>query len=125
MTEQPSAPARCTLCGAKERHWPACDPETVKALGAPKCPMKGLPRPAPVTRDADTGVLANLAPDIKRDLPPGPYSYQTITPKGRPEGGGHVYLVDANGRKIGCVWGVASEKLAIARLLCHARDLLP
>lgn len=32
-------------------------------------------------------------------------------------GGGHVYLVDADGRKIAAVWGKADEKKAAADLI--------
>lgn len=32
-------------------------------------------------------------------------------------GGGHVYLTDANGRKIAAVWGKAEEKEATADLI--------
>ena len=32
-------------------------------------------------------------------------------------GGGHVYLTDANGRKIGAIWGKAEEKEAAADLI--------
>jgi hypothetical protein len=32
-------------------------------------------------------------------------------------GGGHVYLTDANGRKIAAVWGKADEKQAAAELI--------
>ena len=32
-------------------------------------------------------------------------------------GGGHIYLTDANGRKIAAVWGKANEKQAAAELV--------
>lgn len=32
-------------------------------------------------------------------------------------GGGHIYLTDANGRKIGVLWGQATEKHAAADLI--------
>jgi hypothetical protein len=35
-------------------------------------------------------------------------------------GGGHIYLVDANGRKIAAIWGKAEEKEATADLILKA-----
>lgn len=58
-------------------------------------------------------------------LPKGPYSYQYTTPKGagdRAIGKGHVYLLDANGRKIASLWGKPEEKLALAELICDASE---
>lgn len=56
------------------------------------------------------------------DLPPGPYTFETITAKGRPEGTGHIYLLDATGRKIASMWGTPKEKVALANLICDARE---
>jgi hypothetical protein len=35
-------------------------------------------------------------------------------------GGGHIYIVDANGRKIAAIWGKADEKQATADLIITA-----
>lgn len=34
-------------------------------------------------------------------------------------GGGHIYLTDANGRKIAAIWGKATEKQAAAELIAE------
>lgn len=57
-------------------------------------------------------------------LPPLPWSYETNALVGRHEGSGFVYLLDANGRKIGTVWGNPDEKLAIAKLVIDASDMM-
>lgn len=57
-----------------------------------------------------------------KDLPPLPWSYQTNAPVGQHEGKGFIYLLDANGRKIGTLWGKPDEKLAMAELICDAAD---
>lgn len=48
------------------------------------------------------------------DLAPRPWDWTWI-PAGN--GGGHIYLTDANGRKIGVLWGKPEEKKAAAELL--------
>ena len=58
-----------------------------------------------------------------KSLPPLPWSYQTNAPIGQHEGNGFLYLLDANGRKIGTFWGKPDEKLAIAELVCDASDV--
>jgi len=55
-------------------------------------------------------------------LPPLPWSYQTNARVGEHEGNGFVYLLDANGRKIGTLWGKPDEKLAVAELIMAASD---
>jgi len=55
-------------------------------------------------------------------LPPRPWSFMSITPQGKPLGNGHVYLLDANGRKIASLWGNADEKIATAELVCDAAN---
>lgn len=55
------------------------------------------------------------------DLPPGPYSYETICQVTGDEGNGHVYILDATGRKIASVWGKGKEKLALAELIISAK----
>lgn len=62
---------------------------------------------------------------MSEHLPPRPWSYSTNAPAGQHEGKGFVYLLDANGRKIGTVWGKPDEKLAIAELICDASDVVP
>lgn len=57
-----------------------------------------------------------------KNLPPLPWSYQTNSPAGKHEGLGFVYLLDADGRKIGTFWGTPDEKLATATLVCDASD---
>jgi len=44
-----------------------------------------------------------------------------LRPRGKPDG--HVYLVDASGRKIAVVWGRTGEKLATAALLSLAPEM--
>jgi hypothetical protein len=61
-------------------------------------------------------------PQYAQHLPPRPWSYQSNTKPGAHLGGGFVYLLDANGRKIGTVWGTPDEKLAIAELVCDASE---
>ena len=55
-------------------------------------------------------------------LPPAPWTWTDNGPIDRPLGTGFVYLHDATGRKIGTVWGSPGEKVAIANLICEARD---
>lgn len=56
------------------------------------------------------------------NLPPGPLSYETTAPPGEPDGKGHVYIVDATGRKIASLWGPAETKMAMAALIIEAHD---
>lgn len=55
-----------------------------------------------------------------KNLPPMPYSYATTAQPGDYHGHGHVYIVDANGRKIGALWGKPDEKMALADLILRA-----
>lgn len=59
---------------------------------------------------------------MKTNLPPLPWSYETNSPAGQHDGKGFVYLLDANGRKIGTVWGTPDEKLALVELIMDASD---
>ena len=59
---------------------------------------------------------------MSEHLPPLPWSYSTNAPVGQHEGKGFVYLLDANGRKIGTVWGNPDEKLATAQMIMEASD---
>ena len=58
------------------------------------------------------------------NLPPRPYSYQVME---RLDGGGagHIYILDANGRKIASIWGKGTEKIALAELICDASEIKP
>jgi hypothetical protein len=58
----------------------------------------------------------------RQHLPPRPWTYETNAPAGGHDGKGFVYLLDANGRKIGTVWGTPDEKLAVAELVCDASE---
>jgi hypothetical protein len=57
-------------------------------------------------------------------LPPLPWSYETNAPVNVHEGKGFVYLLDANGRKIGTVWGNPDEKMATVKLIMDASDMM-
>ena len=56
------------------------------------------------------------------DLAPMPWTWITTSPDEGFEGSGHIYLVDANGRKIACIWGKAREKVAAANFICDATE---
>ena len=58
-------------------------------------------------------------------LPAGPFHYETTAPFGAHDGKGHVYIVDATGRRIASLWGPADTKLAMAELIINARSSLP
>lgn len=55
-------------------------------------------------------------------LPPGPFGYETTAPLDDHHGKGHVYIVDATGRKIAVCWGKPDEKLALKDLILDARN---
>jgi hypothetical protein len=54
-------------------------------------------------------------------LPAGPWSYLTTAAPGTPDGNGHVYLVDADGKKLASLWGKPDQKMALAKLFIAAR----
>jgi hypothetical protein len=56
------------------------------------------------------------------NLPPLPWSWEDQGFVGRPLGHGFIYLLDANGRKIGTFWGKPAEKVAIANLVVEASE---
>ena len=57
------------------------------------------------------------------NLPDVPWSYQSVG--GRDHlGSGHVYILDANGRKIASLWGKPEEKLALAEAICDLSEKL-
>jgi hypothetical protein len=74
----------------------------------------------------ENGAIATVPPgELPRSgeaLPPGPWTWTDNGPVDRPLGTGFVYLHDATGRKIGTVWGTPEEKVAIANLICEARE---
>lgn len=55
----------------------------------------------------------------EKTLPPFPWDWVA---SGTPSGNGlfNAYLVDANGRKIGAIWGKGAEKEAIADFILEA-----
>ena len=55
-------------------------------------------------------------------LPPGPFEYETTAPMERHHGMGHVYIVDATGKKVAVVWGKPDVKMALVKLIVEARD---
>jgi|TARA_Y100000034_G_C6873213_1_gene398966 hypothetical protein len=56
------------------------------------------------------------------NLPPGPYSYETTAPLDEHHGKGHVYIVDATGKRIGVVWGKPDVKMSLAYFVMSARN---
>ena len=64
-----------------------------------------------------------MTDETDANLPPGPWSYEEVrSEKSRYEGSGHVYLLDANGRKIASIWGKPDEKMALVAYMIEARD---
>lgn len=59
---------------------------------------------------------------LNSELPPGPWGWEDNGPTSRPMGYGFVYLIDANGRKIGTFWGKPTEKVAMANFVCDAME---
>lgn len=55
---------------------------------------------------------------------PAPAPYDFLAIGANASGGFHLYVTDANGRKIAAVWGPAAEKEATARLFAGAPELL-
>lgn len=53
------------------------------------------------------------------DLPPMPWDWIASSAPSA-NGAFHIYLVDANGRKIAAIWGKGSEKKAIADFIVRA-----
>lgn len=54
---------------------------------------------------------------------PAPLPWDWVT---NSDGTGHVYLIDATGRKIGVIWGKPDEKVATADLIlecCNERSV--
>jgi hypothetical protein len=59
---------------------------------------------------------------MTQKLPPGPWTYETNDPAGKPLGTGMVYVVDANGRKIAALYCTPKEKIAVAEFICGAAN---
>lgn len=57
------------------------------------------------------------------DMAPTPWGWEDQGFVGRPMGHGFVYLLDANGRKIGTAWGKPAEKVVFANMATAAPDL--
>lgn len=55
-------------------------------------------------------------------LPPGPFALLVTARPVQHQGAGHVYIVDASGRKIASVWGTPDEKMALADMIITARE---
>lgn len=55
-------------------------------------------------------------------LPPGPWGITTTAVEGEHPGTGHVYINDAEGRKIMCIWGPKEQKIALADFIIRARE---
>lgn len=58
----------------------------------------------------------------QKNLPPGPFGYVTTADLNDHHGMGHLYIVDANDRKIASCWGKPDEKLAMKDLILAARE---
>lgn len=53
--------------------------------------------------------------DLLKVAHPRPWNWTWVSANA--SGGGHIYLTDANGRKIAAVWGGSEEKRATAELV--------
>lgn len=63
--------------------------------------------------------------NITTFLPAGPYSYQTTAREGDHHGKGHVYIVDATGKRLASLWGPPDVKMGLAELIINAREKQP
>lgn len=75
----------------------------------------------PLSATEKAAHAAAPAPD-KPAPAPGPYDWTASAEPSR--SGFHVYLVDANGRKIAAIWGKEGEKAATAAFLARAPMML-
>lgn len=64
--------------------------------------------------------MTDFHPDDIQKAAPLPYN----TVEGGLHSGGHIYLTDKNGRKIGVVWGKPNEKPYTAALIIAAVEAL-
>lgn len=51
-----------------------------------------------------------------------PLDYMITARPGEHEGSGHVYIVDANGKKLASLWGPKETKIAMAQLILDAAN---
>lgn len=51
-----------------------------------------------------------------------PLDYLVTAPPGEHEGSGHVYIVDATGKKLASLWGTKETKIAMATLILDAAN---
>jgi len=58
-----------------------------------------------------------MSSQIRSDLPPMPWTYETNSAVGKHPGTGNVYVVDANGRKIAALYCSPAEKIALAEFI--------
>lgn len=49
-----------------------------------------------------------------------PFDVETVSRAGAGLGNGHVYIVDATGKKVASLWGNAETKMALADLIIEA-----
>jgi len=56
----------------------------------------------------------------KPNLPPGPYDYETTAPLDSHHGKGHIYIVDANGKRLAAIWGKPDAKMALVDFILEA-----
>lgn len=57
-----------------------------------------------------------------QDLPKGPYRYEMTALEGEHHGSGHVYLVDADSKRLASIWGKKESKMALADLIIKASE---
>ncbi len=53
---------------------------------------------------------------------PAPRPWDWIWVSANASGGGHIYLVDANGRKIAAIWGGEAKSLIADHILSRVND---
>lgn len=51
-----------------------------------------------------------------------PLEYEITAPPGAHEGSGHVYIVDATGKKLASLWGSAEAKMALCQIILDAAN---
>lgn len=55
------------------------------------------------------------------DLPPLPFDYESNRlANSKHEGAGHVWLLDANGKRIANIFGTGRQKMALVKLMIEA-----
>lgn len=66
--------------------------------------------------------MSTIDPEDLEKAAPRPWN--TLAIGAHASGGFHLYLIDANGRKIGCLWGKADEKVFTGSLITSAVNAL-